>query len=91
MRREQFARLIRFIFAARDNEILCSQLFELLPRFVDLELLGEDAAALLPQMSHHLGQCPERHEVYRALLKTARSEGPTKSREDPKGSSLQTK
>lgn len=60
--------------AARNDEILCSQFFELLPRFVDLELSGENAALLIPQVSHHLGQCPECCEVYQALLQAVRSE-----------------
>ncbi len=68
--------------AARNDEILCSQFFKLLPRFVNLELLGENAALLLPQVSHHLAQCPECREVYQALLEAARSEGPTDKTED---------
>lgn len=74
MKREQFTQMVRSVFAARDDEIVCSQFFELLPRFVDLKLFGEDAAALLPQVSHHLGQCPECREVYQALLEAVRSE-----------------
>lgn len=74
MKREVFKQLILSIFAAQDEEILCSEFFGLLPRFVDLQLSGQDVAMLLPEVSHHLGQCPECHEVYQALLHAARSE-----------------
>ncbi len=72
---EQLKQLFSSIFAAKDEEILCSEFFERLPRFVDLQLSGEDAVALLPKVNHHLGQCPECYEVYIALLEAARSEG----------------
>ncbi len=74
MKREVFKRLILSIFAAQDEEILCSEFFACLPRFVDLQLSGQDAATLLPQVNHHLGQCPECHEVYQALLQAAQLE-----------------
>jgi len=74
MKREEFKRLVLSIFAARDAEILCSEFFELLPSFVDLQLSGQDAATLLPEVSHHLHQCPECNEVYHALLQVAQSE-----------------
>ncbi|MGH7432316.1 MAG: hypothetical protein ACREJL_01040 [Candidatus Methylomirabilales bacterium] len=67
--------LFSSIFAAKDEEILCSEFFDRLPRFVDLQLSGQDVATLLPEVSHHLGQCPECNEVCQALLQAARSEG----------------
>jgi predicted anti-sigma-YlaC factor YlaD len=45
-----------------------------LPRYVDLELSGQEAAQLLPHVAQHLGQCPECNEVYQALLKATRPE-----------------
>ncbi len=80
MKREQFAQMIRSILAARDEEILCSEFFELLPRFVDLQLASENAPALLPQVGHHLGQCPECYEVYQALLEAAQPEESAESK-----------
>ena len=74
MKRTEFLQFIRSILATDDVEILCTEFFALLPRYVDLELSGQEAAQLLPQVAHHLGQCPECDEVYQALLKATRPE-----------------
>ncbi len=74
MKKEAFEDLIKSIFAVKESEILCGEFFDLLPRFVDLQVEGQDAATTLPQVSHHLHQCPECNEVYLALLQAARSE-----------------
>ena len=71
---EKFKWLIRSIFAVREEEMLCSEFFELLPRYVDSQLAGEPADKLFPQLTHHLHQCPECNEVYQALLKAVQSE-----------------
>jgi hypothetical protein len=71
---EKFKWLIRSIFAVQDKEMLCSEFFDILPRYVDLQLAGEDADKLFPELSHHLHQCPECDEVYQALLKAVESE-----------------
>jgi hypothetical protein len=71
---EKFKWLIRSIFAVQNKEMLCSEFFEVLPRYVDLKVAGEDADKLFPNLSHHLHQCPECDEVYKALLKAVESE-----------------
>jgi hypothetical protein len=71
---EKFKWLIRSIFAVQNKEMLCSEFFEVLPRYVDLKVAGEDADKLFPNLSHHLHQCPECDEVYQALLKAVESE-----------------
>ena len=51
-------------------EVTCEQCFQLLDRYVDLELAGEDADAHLPGMRTHLDGCPacrEDHDSLRAL------------------------
>jgi len=77
----QFLKLLRAIFDTRDDEIVCSEFFELLPRYVDLVLATADASPLqlgqagdaLPQVAHHILQCPECAEAYEALLEIERS------------------
>jgi hypothetical protein len=70
MKQKDFTRLIDTIFAAKSgDEMLCSEYFEELPRYVDLEVAGQNAAAMLPEVKHHMHQCPECEEVYLALLK----------------------
>jgi anti-sigma factor RsiW len=71
---EKFKWLIRSIFAVQEQEMLCSEFFELLPRYVDGQLAGEEADKLFPQLTHHLHQCPECDEVYQALRKAVQSE-----------------
>lgn len=74
MNRAKFQQLIRSIFAVKDQEMLCSEFFDNLPRFVDLRIAGEDADKLFPEVTHHLKQCPECNEVYQALLQAVQPE-----------------
>ncbi len=75
MKRKNFGRLIDTIFAAKDGEEMsCSDYFELLPRYAELEAIGEDAAARLPDVRHHMHQCPECEEVYFGLREILRGE-----------------
>ena len=69
MKNKDFARLVDTIFAVKAEEMECSDYFDELPRYVDLEVAGEDAGSLLPEVKHHMHQCPECEEVYQALLK----------------------
>lgn len=70
---EKFKWLIRSIFAVQENEILCSNFFDILPRYVDLQLEEKDVEKIFPEVSHHLHQCPECNEVYQALLQAVQS------------------
>ncbi len=74
MRRVQFEQFLTSVFAAQEHELLCSGFFDRLPRFVDRQAGGDDPAAIDPEVQHHLGQCPECHEVYLALLHAVRDE-----------------
>ena len=63
--------LIARILGPARPEVSCEDCFELLDRYVDLELAGEDADARLPGMREHLEGCPacrEDHGSLRALL-----------------------
>jgi len=71
---EKFKWLVRSIFAVKDKEMLCSEFFDILPRYVDLQVVGKDIDKLFPEVGHHLHQCPECNEVYQALLQTVQSE-----------------
>jgi len=75
MKRRHFGRLIDTIFAAKaGEEMSCSDYFEQLPRYAELEAAGEDAAARLPEVRHHMHQCPECEEVYLGLLEAMQAE-----------------
>jgi len=77
----QFFELLRAIFETREDEIICSAFFDLLPKYVDLVLATADAsrrrlgqpAEAMPQVAHHILQCSECAEVYEALLEIERS------------------
>lgn len=80
MNQAQFLELLRVIFDSREDEIVCSEFFELLPTYVDLVLAAADVSPLqrgqpteaLPQVAHHIRQCAECAEVYEALLEIER-------------------
>ena len=81
MNHAQFLKLLGAIFATREDEIVCSEFFELLPTYVDLVLATPDASPLqfgrpaeaLPQVAQHILQCSECAEAYEALLEIERS------------------
>lgn len=52
------------------QELSCDEVYALLDRFAEMELQGEDAAALMPWVEHHLNMCPECREEYDALRKS---------------------
>ena len=43
-------------------EVSCEVCFDVLDRYVELELAGEDAEAVVPGMRAHLEGCPACHE-----------------------------
>jgi hypothetical protein len=63
------------------GDLVCSEVFELLPKYVDLILATGDAsrsqlgqpAEALPQVVHHILQCSECAEAHEALLEIERS------------------
>jgi hypothetical protein len=59
------------LLGPRAEEVSCERCFELLDRYVELELAGEDADARIPGLAAHLEGCPacrEDHESLRALV-----------------------
>jgi anti-sigma factor RsiW len=52
-------------------EVGCDVCFDELDRYVELELAGQDADAIIPGLRAHLAGCPacrEEHESLRALV-----------------------
>jgi hypothetical protein len=76
MKRERFVQLLKSVYGAHEEEMGCSEFFELLPRYVDvvLEASPDTSAAELPQVAHHIEQCPECADAYRALVEMAASD-----------------
>jgi anti-sigma factor RsiW len=62
---------LRALLGPAGPEVGCDDCFELLDRYVEAELAGADADALLPGVRAHLAGCPacrEVHESLRALV-----------------------
>ena len=74
MNRDRFERWLRNIYETQDEEISCTECFDLMSRFVELEVSGQDAAAQMSQMKQHLNQCPACHTEYEALRDLRRLE-----------------
>ena len=71
MNRERFNIWLRNIYETQDVEISCTECFNLISQFVELENSGRDVAAELPQVKQHLSQCRacrEEYETLRALI-----------------------
>ena len=61
------AELIARLLGPADREVSCEECFELLDEYVDIELAGDDADALLPGVRAHLHGCPACHEDHESL------------------------
>jgi predicted anti-sigma-YlaC factor YlaD len=62
---------IERILGPKEPELGCDACFELLDRYVELELAGDDAETAVPGMQAHLEGCPacrEEHESLRDLV-----------------------
>ena len=74
MQRKRFENWLKNIYETQDEEISCTECFDLVSRFVELEVSGQDAAAKLPQVKQHLGQCPACWDEYETLRDLRRLE-----------------
>ena len=63
---------LRQIETTQDEELSCSECFEQLSDYVDLELAGRPVADHLPQLRQHLAQCGVCREEYEVLRDLAR-------------------
>jgi hypothetical protein len=58
---------LRALLGPRGPELTCEQCFEMLDVFVDAEVAGKSAEAVVPGMRAHLEGCPACHEDYESL------------------------
>ncbi|HJR82052.1 MAG TPA: hypothetical protein VJ821_18405 [Anaerolineales bacterium] len=88
MNRERFDAWLRNIYETQDVEISCTECFDLVSRFVELEISGQDVVAELPQVKQHLAQCRACRDEYELLRAVARweNEGGTPSLDDLRSS-----
>lgn len=67
MKRDRFERWLRNIYETQEEEISCTECFDLVSGFVELEIAGQDALARMPQVKQHLNQCQACRDEYEAL------------------------
>jgi len=86
VKRDRFERWLQNIYHTQDEEISCSECFDSVSHFVELEISGEDAARKLPRVKHHLEQCRACREEYETLrdLKRLEENGELPSADDLK-------
>lgn len=70
----RFVRWLKNIYETQDEEISCTECFDLVSRFVELEVSGENAAAKMPQVKQHVDQCRACRDEYETLRDLARLE-----------------
>lgn len=84
MKHNRFGRWLKNVYNTQDEEISCSECFDLVSHFVEVELSGADAAAQMPSVKQHLDQCPACHAEYATLrdLQRLENEGNLPSKDD---------
>jgi hypothetical protein len=84
VKKDRFERWLQNIDRTENEEISCSECFDLVSHFVEVELAGQDAAAKMPQLRQHLDQCAACHEEYETLrdLQRLENEGELPSADD---------
>jgi hypothetical protein len=66
--------LVDRLLGPAGHEVSCEECFDLLDRYVDLEVDGRDADAGLPGMRAHLEGCPACREDHDSLLELVRQQ-----------------
>ena len=66
--------LLRALLGPEGPELSCEECFELLDRYVELEVAGSDADRAVPGMLAHLEGCPACHEDHVSLRALVQSD-----------------
>jgi hypothetical protein len=67
MKNNRFERWLQSVYNTQDEEISCSECFDLVSHFVEAELSGTDAVAKMPKVKQHLDQCSACRAEYEIL------------------------
>ena len=84
MKNDRFERWLQSIHNTQEEEISCSECFDLVSHFVEVELSGADPVAQMPKVKQHLEQCPACRQEYETLrdLQHLENEGKLPSLDD---------
>jgi len=75
---KKFNRLIKKIIDTEEEEISCSDCFDLVSDYVDAELAGIEIKGVLQQVQRHLGQCRACYDDYEMLYDFVKDQGNAK-------------
>jgi hypothetical protein len=68
LKKHEISTLINKIYSTNENELVCSQMHELLPVYVEAEFEGEALeTAVSRDIETHLHHCPDCTELYQGL------------------------
>ena len=67
MKQERIEAWLRNIYETQDVEISCSECFDQVSYFVEVEVSGRDVVAELPKVRQHLDQCRACRDEYEVL------------------------
>jgi hypothetical protein len=67
MDRNRFENWLKNIYETREEEISCTECFDLVSPFVEMEVAGQDAAERMPELKQHLDQCRACRDEYESL------------------------
>jgi hypothetical protein len=84
MKSDRFESWLQNIYKTQDEEISCSECFDSVSHFVEVELSGADAVAEMPKLKQHLDQCLACRQEYETLRELGRleNEGGLPSKDD---------
>ncbi len=64
----QMANLIHKLAITEEDEISCDDVHEILDRFTELKMRGENVEGLMPLVQKHLDLCPDCREEHEVLI-----------------------
>jgi hypothetical protein len=79
MNESRFEWLLRLAARTQEHELSCTDCFDVLPQYVDLEVAGEAPERQLPLFRQHLEQCAVCREEYETVRELARLEAEGRS------------
>ena len=79
MSMSNFERLLRLAARTEEQELSCTECFDVLPHYVDLEVAGGAPERQLPLFRQHLEQCAVCREEYETVRELARLEADGRS------------
>ncbi len=74
MDKDTFNLWVKKILETEDEEISCSECFDFISGYVDLELAGKGNERIMRPVANHLKQCPACQQEYEVLRELARME-----------------